>query len=308
MHTIEDRRILITGGAGFVGSHLARRLTPQNDVHVVDNLSAGAHTNVPERATFHRADIRDPDVLERLTYDVDLVFHEAAVVSVARSVEDPPGVHETNTDATLHLLELARQRDFRIVLASSAAVYGHPDTVPITETAPKTPTSPYGVDKLTVDHYARLYNDLYGVETVSLRYFNIYGPGQTGGDYAAVIPIFCDQALSDEPITINGDGSQTRDFVYISDVVDANLHAATTDAVGEAFNIGTGTATSIINLATTIREVAGSTSELTYTDPRPGDIDESVADITKARQALEYDPTVSLQDGLQRMIEHRQDS
>ena len=163
------------------------------------------------------------------------------------------------------------------------------------------------MDKLTVDHYARLYHGLYDVETVSPRYFNICGSGQTGGDYAVVIPIFCEQALSDEPITINGDGSQTRDFVYISDVVDANLRAATTDAVGEAFNIGTGTATSITDLAATVREVADLSSEHTYTDPRPGDIDESVADITKPRGTLGYEPTVSLQDGLQKCIENRQD-
>jgi UDP-glucose 4-epimerase len=139
MDMIKNYRILITGGAGFVGNHLARRLAPHNDVHIVDNLSAGNQVNLPEAATFHRADIRDPGILERLTQDVDIVFHEAAVVSVARSVEDPPGVHETSTDATLRLLEHARQRNFRVVLASRAAVYGHPDTVPITETASKHP-------------------------------------------------------------------------------------------------------------------------------------------------------------------------
>ncbi|MDL0131624.1 NAD-dependent epimerase/dehydratase family protein [Halobacterium salinarum] len=303
MPALTNQNILITGGAGFVGSHLADTLTPQNNVTIVDNLSASTPEHIPDTATFHEADIRNPGVLDELTESVDIVFHEAAIVSVNQSIEAPVHSHETNTDATLELLELARQRDFRVVLASSAAIYGHPEVTPILEHARKTPTSPYGLDKLTIDHYARLYHDLYDVDTVALRYFNIYGPRQTAGDYAGVIAIFRDQAQSGDPITIEGDGNQTRDFVHISDVVDANIRAATTDHVGEAYNIGTGTKTSITELAETIRDVADSDSEIVHTEPRDGDIDESVADITKAQTELGYEPTHSLRDGLQTLLD-----
>jgi len=212
--------------------------------------------------------------LDELTDDVDIVFHQAAVVSVEKSVEEPESCHEVNTDATLHLLELAREKDFRLVLASSAAIYGEPETIPISEADSKTPTSPYGIDKWTIDRYAQVYNDLYDTETVALRYFNIYGPRQRGGDYGGVISIFRDQALAGEPITVDGDGSQTRDFVHVDDVVEANLLAATTEHTGEAYNIGRGEQTSIAELAETICAVADTDSEVTYTDPRPGDIDE----------------------------------
>jgi len=303
MAHIEDRDILVTGGAGFVGSHVADALLPENDVTILDNLSSGKREYVPDGATLHEADIRDPGVLDDLTGSVDIVFHEAAIVSVEQSVDRPVDSHETNTTATLELLELSRQRDFRVVLASSAAIYGHPDTVPIPEDESKEPTSPYGLDKLTIDHYARLYHDLYGVETVALRYFNIYGPRQTGGDYAGVISIFREQARAGDPITIDGDGAQTRDFVHISDVVAANLLAATTEHVGTAYNIGTGTATTINELAELVAELADSNSPTTYTDPRQGDIDESVADISRAQTDLGYEPTISIRDGLRSLFE-----
>mgnify|MGYP000182784240 CR=1 FL=1 len=198
---------------------------------------------------------------------------------------------------------IARERDFRVVLASSAAIYGHPETLPVNEPDRKTPTSPYGIDKLTVDHYARTYNDLYDVETVVLRYVNIYGPRQRAGDYGGVVSIFRDQALADDPITIDGDGTQTRDFVHIEDIVEANIRAATTDHVGEAYNIGRGEQTSINELAETIREVTDSASSITRTDPRPGDIEASVADISKARRDLGFEPSVSLREGLKTLVE-----
>jgi len=303
MTAIEEQQILITGGAGFVGSHLTERLIEDNDVIALDDLSAGKQDDVPEKSTFKQGDICNRDFLDELTDDIDIVFHQAAVVSVQRSIENPETCHEVNTDATLHLLELAREKDFRLVLASSAAIYGQPETVPISENDSKTPTSPYGIDKWTIDRYAQIYNDLYDTETVALRYFNIYGPRQRGGDYGGVISIFRDQALAGEPITVDGDGTQTRDFVHIDDVVKANILAATTEHTGEAYNIGRGQQTSIAELAETIQTLANTDSEVTYTEPRPGDIEESVADISKAREELGFEPTVSLEEGLETVLE-----
>jgi UDP-glucose 4-epimerase len=298
-----DVDVLVTGGAGFVGSHLAHRLHSVANVTVVDDLSNGSRSYVPEGVTFRQADLRSMDDFGTLVRDADVVFHEAAIPSVEQSVEDPLDCHEVNTDVTLHLLELARKHDTRVVTASSAAIYGHPAYLPVDETAPTEPMSPYGIDKLTVDHYTRRYHDLYGLETVALRYFNIYGPRQTASSYAGVISIFLQQARNGDPITVDGDGSQTRDFVHIDDVVDANLLAAQTDAVGEAYNVGTGRETSVTELAETIQAVAATDSTVVHTEPRPADIDHSVADISKARDRLDYEPTVDLQTGLASLLE-----
>ncbi|WP_458189885.1 NAD-dependent epimerase/dehydratase family protein [Haladaptatus sp. NG-WS-4] len=294
--------ILVTGGAGFVGSHLVDVLIPDNEVRILDNFTTGKRSNVNENATVIEGDICDSDTLDRATANVDLIFHEAGVVSVEKSVEDPVRSNEVNLDATLALLERARNLDARVVLASSCAIYGQPTDVPISEDEPFSPSSPYGLQKSALDHYAHLYEELYGLETVALRYFNIYGPRQSSGDYSGVISIFKRQATNDEPITVDGDGKQTRDFVHIDDVVRANLLAATTDHVGEAYNVGTGESVTINELAETIRDVSGSSSEIVHTDPRPGDIQESEADISKARKKLGYEPTISLHEGLQSII------
>jgi UDP-glucose 4-epimerase len=298
-----DQTVLVTGGAGFIGSHIARALNEDNDVRVLDNLSSGTREKIPEGATLLEGDLRDDETLARATDGVDLIFHEAALVSVQGSVEDPLTSHEINATATLKLLEAARDEDARVVLASSAAIYGHPESVPVEESDPKTPTSPYGVEKLALDHYARQYHELYGLDTVALRYFNVYGPGQTAGDYSGVISIFCDQALRDEPITVHGDGGQTRDFVFIDDVVQANLAAATTNRVGTAYNVGTGRTITIGELAETIVGAADSESEITYTDGRDGDIRHSEADISAIRSDLDYEPTVSLREGLEKTVD-----
>ncbi|MDB9235526.1 NAD-dependent epimerase/dehydratase family protein [Halorubrum ezzemoulense] len=299
---MKDQRILITGGAGFVGSHLAERLAKENDVTVIDDLSTGKEGNVPDVASFQEGDIRNKELLDRITEGVDIVFHQGAVVSVERSAEEPLPCHEVNTDATLYLLELAREKNFRLVIASSAAIYGNPEKIPISEEDSKSPTTPYGIDKWTIDRYARVYNDLYDTETVVLRYFNIYGPRQRGGDYGGVISIFWNQALAGEPITIQGDGSQTRDFIYIDDIVEANLLAATTEHTGEAYNIGRGKKTSIAELAETIHDIVDTDSGITYMEPRTGDVDESVADISKAKNELGFEPTISLRKGLKKMF------
>ncbi|PSP55912.1 UDP-glucose 4-epimerase [Halobacteriales archaeon QS_1_67_19] len=299
---VSGRTALITGGAGFIGSHLAEALVADNEVRVLDDLSSGSPEYLPEDARLIEGDVCDPATVREAMDGVDLVFHEAALVSVEESVENPPASNRVNARATVDLLEAARERDARVVLASSAAVYGHPESVPVEEDDPKTPTAPYGIDKLSLDHYARRYHDLYGLETVPLRYFNVYGPRQNP-EYSAVVSVFFRQAAEGGPITVEGDGEQTRDFVHVSDVVRANLLAATTDSVGEPFNVATGSSVTINELAETVRAVTDADAEITHVDPRPGDIRHSEADVSKAREQLGYEPTVSLREGLQRLAE-----
>ncbi|KYH26762.1 ADP-L-glycero-D-manno-heptose-6-epimerase [Halalkalicoccus paucihalophilus] len=297
--------VLVTGGAGFIGSHLTDALVSDHEVTVLDDFSSGHRSNLHPAAGVVEGDIRDAEVLEDAAADADVIFHQAASVSVDRSIEDPEYSHAVNVDATLSLLEAARKHDARCVLASSAAIYGQPESVPIPESAPKTPESPYGIEKLSIDQYARVYNDLYDLPTVVLRYFNAYGPRQTAGDYSGVISVFLDQARTGEPITVHGDGSQTRDFVHVSDIVRANLLAMETEYVGEAYNVGTGETTTIDDLARTVRDVTGSDSEVVYTEGRDGDIDRSRAEIEKAREHLGYEPTVALEDGLRTLVDGR---
>ncbi|WP_380676948.1 NAD-dependent epimerase/dehydratase family protein [Salinigranum sp. GCM10025319] len=305
---LTDARALVTGGAGFIGSHLVDALVDRDvRVRVLDDFSSGTRDNLLDAdadtgVDVIEGDVRDADDLDTAMAGVDVVFHEAAVVDVTESVDDPLGTHEINATGGLNVLDAARRADARVVIASSAAVYGHPERVPIAESDPTRPTSPYGLQKLALDRYATLYHELYGLETVALRYFNVYGPRSAGGPYAGVIDVFRDQAGEGRPITVDGDGTQTRDFVHVDDVVRANLLAATTDAVGEAYNVGRGEATSIRDLAERVREAVGSDSEIVHTDPRPGDVDHSTADLTKARERLGYEPTVSLEEGLADLV------
>lgn len=295
----EFNHALVTGGAGFIGSHLADRLVDNCEVTIYDDLSTGSRDNVPEDAEFVHADIRDSETLRDAVNATDVVFHEAAQVSVQRSVDDPQTSHGVNIDPLITILEAARGTDTRVVFASSAAIYGHPESLPIDESNPKNPTSPYGLEKLTADHYCRLYHRHYGVDGVALRYFNAYGPGQQGGDYSGVIGIFRDQARADADLTVEGEGTQTRDFVHADDIVKANLLAATTEeAAGEAFNIGTGDSITIRELAETIRDVTDSDAEIVHVDSRPGDIEHSEADISKARDVLGFEPTYGIEAGL----------
>lgn len=299
---LRDKTVLVTGGAGFIGSHLVDALTPHNEVRVLDNFSSGDRANLPEDVTVVEGDIRDPIALQRAARGVDIIFHHAAVVSVSRSVDAPRRSNDTNLDASLLVLEQARQEDARVVVASSAAVYGHPDELPVSETASTEPTSPYGIQKLALDQYTRLYEDLYDLQTVALRYFNAYGPRQQG-PYSGVISTFLEQARAGEPITIEGDGEQTRDFVHVSDIVRANLRAATTEDTGEAYNIGTGTRTSIRQLAETIKDATDSSSPIVHRDSRPGDIRHSGADITRAKRTLEFESRVGLECGIRSLVD-----
>ncbi|RQG91615.1 NAD-dependent epimerase/dehydratase family protein [Natrarchaeobius halalkaliphilus] len=299
---IRDSTVLVTGGAGFIGSHLVEALDPHNDVRVLDNFSSGDRAHVPDSATVIEGDIGDPIALQRAADGVDIIFHHAALVSVAQSVDAPRRSNRTNLDASLLVLEQARREDARVVVASSAAVYGHPDELPVSETTSRDPTSPYGVQKLALDQYTRLYADLYGLETVALRYFNVYGPRQQG-PYSGVISTFLEQARSDEPITIEGDGKQTRDFVHVSDVVQANIQAGTTAAIGAAYNVGTGERTSIRELAETIREATDSSSPIVHRDSRPGDIRHSGADVSRAKHELGFDARVGLESGVRALVD-----
>jgi UDP-glucose 4-epimerase len=299
METPTDQSILVTGGAGFIGSHLVETLAADNDVVVVDNLSGGRREWVDDRATLIEGDVRNEQTVARAVDGVDLIFHQAANVSVQRSVEAPVESHETNVDATLRLLEHARNEDARFVFASSAAIYGTPEAVPIDESDPKRPTSPYGAEKHAADQYCRLYHDLYDVETVALRYFNVYGPRQRGGQYSGVIDVFLDQADRGEDITVHGDGAQTRDFVHVDDVVAANCLAAVNGTPGEAYNVGTGDSISIRALAELVRETTETTSDIVHVDAREGDIEQSRPSIEKIQAELGFEPRRSLKAELE---------
>lgn len=298
---LAEQTVLVTGGAGFIGSHLADRLAAVAKVRILDNFSTGDSTRVPADATVLKGDIRDEETLANAMTGVDVVFHQAGMVSVPASVARPQECHSTNGTATLAVLEAARQADARVVFASSAAIYGQPEVVPIAEDAPKRPNSPYGIEKFVGDQYVRLYAERYGLPAVALRYFNVYGPGQ-GSQYAGVISTFMQQAQSGGPITVEGDGEQTRDFVHVDDVVRANILAATTAKTGDAFNVGTGERTTINDLARTIRDVTDSDARITHTDPRSDDIRHSQADIQRARTALGFDPRTSLREGLATLL------
>lgn len=295
-------QILVTGGSGFIGGALVESLREEADVRVLDRTPS---PTVPDDVEFIEGDIRDQETVDAAATGVDVIFHQAALVSVEESVDRPLESHAINTTGTLQVLEAARRNDARVVVASSAAIYGTPEEVPVVETEPLVPTSPYGVDKLAVDHYVRLYHELYDLDAVALRYFNVYGPGQAGSDYAAVIDVFMQQARAGEPITVEGDGEQTRDFVHVDDVVRANRLAATTTDVGAGYNVGTGESVTINELAAAVKRAVGSESEIVNVDAREGDIRRSCADISRANARLGYAASVDLDTGLETVVDHR---
>ncbi|WP_259517209.1 NAD-dependent epimerase/dehydratase family protein [Halanaeroarchaeum sp. HSR-CO] len=295
--SLEGATVLVTGGAGFIGSHIADALVDRAEVRVLDDLSTGKADYVPETAELIVGDVCETTTLVEAMSGVDVVFHEAAVVSVDDSIARPLETDSINVDGTLQVLEAARREGARVVFASSAAVYGHPDSIPVPESDRTAPESPYGVSKLAADQYVRLFADLYDVPTVALRYFNVYGPRQSG-EYAGVVTAFVEQARSGGPITVHGDGKQTRDFVHVDDVVRANLRAATTDEVGEAFNVGTGSSVTIRELGEKVRSLVDPDVDIVHTAPRDGDIDESRADTEKSRSRLGFDSKVELSEGL----------
>ena len=303
-HTLS--RALVTGGAGFIGSHIVDALLAEGcDVAVLDNLSTGKRENLEhaaDRIRFYPGDIRDPEAVATAMAECDAVFHEAALVSVPRSVEMPMESAAINDLGTLNVLEAARRGGVRrVVLASSSALYGDLPGFPKTEEMDLRPMSPYAVHKLTGELNARLYTDLYGLETVCLRYFNVFGPRQDpSSPYSGVISLFMTRAAKNRPPAIHGDGEQYRDFVYVADVARANLLAATVDgAAGSILNIGVGEAVTINRLWETIRQMAGCDLAPEYGPPRIGDLFASHADIRKAKETLGFQPSHTFQQGLE---------
>jgi UDP-glucose 4-epimerase len=301
--------ILVTGGAGFIGSHLVRRLVRDGDrVRVLDNLSTGRRENlaiVTCDIDLLEGDVRDPDAVARAMRGVDLIYHQAAVPSVPRSVADPRTTMEVGVTGTLNVLLAARDAGVRrVVYASSSSVYGDTPTMPKREHMAPRPLSPYAISKLTGEQLCGTFTRLYGLETVALRYFNVFGPLQDPDSaYAAVIPRFIAAVRSGHRPTVFGDGEQTRDFTYVDNVVEANLAAATVaGAAGGVYNIASGRSIGLNRTLALVGELLGRPVTADYVDPRPGDIRHSLADITSARTVLGYEPLVSFEDGLARTV------
>jgi nucleoside-diphosphate-sugar epimerase len=303
--------ILVTGGAGFIGSHIVDRLLEEGfKVRVLDNLFTGEKKNLAQHQNkktfqFIEGDIRNFELAKKTVIGVDAVVHEAALVSVTRSVENPLLSNEINVTGTLNLLKACVDAHVkRFVLASSCAVYGDAETLPNHENLMPKPLSPYAADKLAAENYAKVFYDVYGLETVILRYFNVYGPRQKYGSYSGVISTFINCLLENKPPTIYGDGEQTRDFINVKDVVEANMLAlAKREAVGEVFNISTGEPITVNKLTETLQKIMGKTSlKPVHAEPRPGDIKHSYGDITKATRNLGYKPKVQLEKGLSELV------
>ena len=306
-----SRTALVTGGAGFIGSHLVDRLLETGwRVRVLDDFSSGRVANIAHlngHAEVVRGDLRDRALLAGALAGVEVVFHQGAVPSVPRSVAEPERTNDVNVTGTLGVLEAARQAGVRrVVFASSSSAYGDTPVLPKVETMAPCPLSPYALQKYAGERYCQLYHRLYGFETVALRYFNVYGPRQDpASEYAAVIPRFVRACLAGEKPTVFGDGEQTRDFTFVGDAVAANLLGAEAPlAAGEVLNVAGGRRVSLNQLLGEIRSLTGSKVEPRYLPARAGDVRDSLADLSRARELLGYEPRVELRDGLARTIEH----
>jgi nucleoside-diphosphate-sugar epimerase len=302
------RRALVTGGAGFIGSHIADRLVGDGwSVRILDDFSSGREENLAQcgnRIELLRGDLRDPELVARAVRDVEVVFHQAALASVPRSVAEPERTNHVNITGTLGLLEAARRAGVRrLVFAASSSAYGDTPTLPKVETMPANPMSPYALQKYVGEVYCSLYTRLYGLETVALRYFNVYGPRQDPkSEYAAVIPRFVTACLGNDSPRIYGDGEQTRDFSFVSDAVQANLLAADAPrASGTVMNVAGGRRVSLNQLLRDIIELTGANVEPHHDPPRSGD---SLADLGRAGELLGYTPRVQLRKGLLRTIDY----
>jgi len=303
-------RVLVTGGGGFIGSHVAERLLREgHDVRVLDNFSSGRRDNLlpllPE-IELVEGDIQSYERVHVAVRGCDLVVHQAALPSVPRSVQDPLTSHATNVIGTLNVLLAARDSGVqRVVCASSSSVYGANETLPKAEHLPVEPISPYAVGKLASEGYCRSFWEVYGLDTVALRYFNVFGPRQDPlSQYAAVVPIFISALLDGKQPVIYGDGKQTRDFTYIDNVVEGTTLALTAPGVaGKVFNVAFGGGVTVNELFERVRELAGADVEPRYVEARPGEVRQSQADISRAASELGYEPSVSLRDGLSLTIE-----
>ncbi|MES1207498.1 MAG: SDR family oxidoreductase [Pseudomonadota bacterium] len=300
---------LITGGAGFIGSSIARALLARGDrVRVIDNFFSGKRENLADVAKdveVIEGDIRDDQALARAVSGVEVVFHEAAIPSVPRSLADPISSHDANATGTLKVLAAAKKAGVRrVVYAASSSAYGDTPTLPKIETMRPSPLSPYAVSKLAGEHYCAVFAGAYGLETVSLRYFNVFGPRQDPtSEYAAVIPRFITAALANQGVTVFGDGTQSRDFCFIDNTVEANLAAAAAPAAavsGGVFNVACGAATSLNQVVKLVSDIVGHPVPITYAQGRVGDVKHSLADITAARERLGYRGAISFAEGLKR--------
>ncbi len=299
---------LVTGGAGFIGSNLADELIAQgHEVRILDDLSTGFAENLPADALFFEGDLCDEELVAKAMDGVEVVFHQGARGSVAKSLETPLITDRSNVHGTLTVLEAARQAGVRrVVAASSSSIYGGVAPRPTLESEPLTPKSPYAVTKMAGEHYLRVYWELFGLETVALRYFNVYGPRQDPDSaYAAVIPMFIAALRAGEPPVIHGDGGQSRDFAFVDDVVAANLAAAVAPAercAGKAYNVAGGSERSLLEMLEILGGILGVDVEPTHVDPRPGDVRHSFADTSAARADLGWVPTLDFAEGLRRTV------
>jgi nucleoside-diphosphate-sugar epimerase len=300
---------LVTGGAGFIGSHLAEELVRRgHKVRVVDSLITGKRQNLAHipGVDFLEGDLADIATARRAAEGIDYVLHQAAIPSVPRSVTDPIASNRANVDAALNILVAARDAGVkRLVYAGSSSAYGNTPTLPKREDMPPAPLSPYALQKLVTEQYCQMFTTLYGFETVTIRYFNVFGPRQDpGSPYSGVISLFSTALLEGRRPTIYGDGEQTRDFTYIANVVDGVLRACEArNAAGQVINVATGDRVSLNELLGLLNRLVGTQLEAVYQDPRAGDVKDSLADITKARTLLGYSPLVGLEEGLRRTLE-----
>lgn len=303
-------KTLITGGCGFIGSHIAEALVNDGEnVVIYDNLSSGYEHNIAEfrdKVEFIQGDVRDLDTLKKSMQGITNVFHEAALVSVFESVEKPYDNHDINLTGTLNVLTAAKDAGAkRLVVASSAAIYGNDPALPKKEDMLPQPESPYALAKITKEYYLSVFSKLYGLETVSLRYFNVFGPRQDPSSmYSGVISKFVDVITAGEDPTVFGDGKQTRDFVFVKDVVQANLLAmrAPSEISGSSFNVGTGKKTSLLQLLDALKEITGNDFTVHFKDVRSGDIKHSVSDISAAINNLGYQPKYDIISGLRQLL------
>jgi nucleoside-diphosphate-sugar epimerase len=302
---------LITGAAGFIGSSLCRELLKRGEkVRGIDNFATGRRENAAElsgKMDFREADLLDMKAMRDACQGVDYVLHQAAIPSVPKSVADPVTSHNANINGTLNILMAAREAKVkRVVYAASSSVYGETPTLPKVETMAPSPISPYAVQKLTGEHYMTSFYRVYGLETVSLRYFNVFGPFQDPTSmYSGVLAVFCTRMIGGEPMTVHGDGEQSRDFTYIDNTVSGNLLAATAPAsqvAGKVFNMATGRRITLNETIEILRKLTGYKGEVKYGPPREGDIKHSLADISQAQQYLGYKPLVTFEEGLERTV------
>jgi UDP-glucose 4-epimerase len=304
---VKGKRVVVTGGAGFIGSNIAEVLSTDNEVIIIDDLSSGRLQNIrhlTQKPTvrFMQGSITDLRFLEQSVAGADYVFHLAAIPSVPLSIEDPLRTNEVNIVGTLNVLVAARDCQVKkVVFSSSCAIYGDTPSLPAREATPPAPLSPYAVTKAAGEQYCSVFHEVYGLPAISLRYFNVYGPRQDpASEYAAVVPKFISAALKGSPLTIFGDGEQTRDFVFVKDVVLANILAAEANVTGE-FNIAAGQQTSVVQLAHLVLKLAGHDATLHHQPPRAGEIRHSFADISRASE-FGYSPRHSLEEGMKKTI------